>query len=328
MAGRVVAGDRQQHEERGDLGVRQALAVDLGLDERGHQVVAGLTFAVDRELRRELGQGPQRFAQDLHRRQLAEHLRVGGGDEHVRRGDDALAVGFGDADHVRDRHQRQPLCDQLDEVAAACGRRLLDDRAGVDADPGLDPRDLAGREGGRDEPAKLGVTGRVHREERLRGLEHLRRRVRELDAVARAEGLRVARDAADVLVQHHRPVGLAPLVGQVEDVLRGLVEGERLLAAQEGEVLVALLGRAPPEVERTEVDVGRVRGLRRGHAPTLAPALAAWPDGSGRAPGRLRAGRRRAKREPDRRVACQAGRAHERTHAPGGAVSRDGSRRG
>ena len=56
-------------------------------------------------------------------------------------------------------------------------------RLRVDADAVLDALDLARREGGGDEPAQLGVARRVHRQERLRGLEHLRRRVGELDAL-------------------------------------------------------------------------------------------------------------------------------------------------
>ena len=184
MAGRVVAGDRQQHQERRDLGVRQLLAVDLGLDERGHQIVSGMLLAERRLLVCELGQRPQRGAEQLERRALGHHLRVGGGDQRVGGVDDALPIGIGDADHVGDRLQRQPLGDQLDEVTTAGGRRLLDDSLGVGADPVLDPLDLAWRKRSRDEPAQLGVAGRVHRQEGLRGLQNLRGSVAELHALA------------------------------------------------------------------------------------------------------------------------------------------------
>ena len=79
-------------------------------------------------------------------------------------------------------------------------------RSRVGADAVLDARDLARRERRRHEPAQLRVARRVHRQERLRRLEHLGRRVAELHALARAERLRVARDRADVLVADDRPV--------------------------------------------------------------------------------------------------------------------------
>ena len=78
MAGGVVAGHRQQHEERGDLGVGEAVAVDLGLDQRGHQVVAGVLLAMLGQLGGELGERPQRFAEHLDRLAVAEELGVGG----------------------------------------------------------------------------------------------------------------------------------------------------------------------------------------------------------------------------------------------------------
>ena len=46
MARGVVTGHRQEHEEGGDLGVGEALAVDLRLHERRHQIIAGMLLAV------------------------------------------------------------------------------------------------------------------------------------------------------------------------------------------------------------------------------------------------------------------------------------------
>ena len=54
----------------------QALAVDLGLDERGHEVVAGVALAVGGELRRELRERPDRLAEDDDRLAPAADLRV------------------------------------------------------------------------------------------------------------------------------------------------------------------------------------------------------------------------------------------------------------
>jgi hypothetical protein len=66
--------------------------------------------------------------------------------------------------------------------AAARGRGLLDDLPRVAGDASLDARHLPRREGRRDEAAQLGVAGRVHGEEGLRGLQQLLRQVAELDA--------------------------------------------------------------------------------------------------------------------------------------------------
>ena len=255
MAGGVVARNREQHEESRDLVVRQALAVDLGLDEAGHQVLARVLLAVRGQLLGERRQRPQRFAQHFDRGAIAEGLGVGGRDEQVSGLDDALAVCLGHADHVRDRDQRQTLRDQRDEVAAAGRRHLLDDALGVGADPILDAGDLAWRERGGDEPAQLGVARCVHREEGHRCLEELGRGVGELHAVARAERLRVAGDPAHVLVANDGPVGLPALVGKTEEVLGWLVLGERALRTQPREVLVALLSGPAPEVQGSEVDL-------------------------------------------------------------------------
>ncbi len=48
LAGGVVAGDREQHEERRDLGVGEPGAFDLGVHQRAEQVVAGILDAVAR----------------------------------------------------------------------------------------------------------------------------------------------------------------------------------------------------------------------------------------------------------------------------------------
>ena len=265
MPGGVVAGHGQQHQERRDLGVSQPVAVDLGLHERRHQVVARMLLAVLGELVGELRQRPQGAAEHLDRLTVAEHLGVRCGDQRVRRLHDALAIGFGDTEHVGDRLQWQSLGDQLDEVTATRACRLGDDLLRVGANAVLDPGHLSRRERRRHEAPELGVARRVHREERLRRLEHLGRRVTELDALARAEGRGVARDSADVLVADDGPVMQSLLVAESEDVLGWLVAGDRHLVAKVFEIDVAGLGRQSPELERTEVGFA-TRVLRGGHA--------------------------------------------------------------
>ena len=111
-----------------DLGVGEPLAVDLGLHEGRHQVVAGVLFAVRRELGRELGQRPQRLAEHLDRRGGRRRTRGPATDTSTSAAETTRSRSASrHADHVRDRHQRQPLGDQLDEVAAAGRRGLLDD---------------------------------------------------------------------------------------------------------------------------------------------------------------------------------------------------------
>ena len=97
----------------------EALAVDLGLDEGGHQVVTGLLFAGAASSVANSRQRPQRLPEHLDRRSIAERLGVRGRDEQIGGLHHALAIGVGHADHVGDRHQRQSLGDELDEVATA-----------------------------------------------------------------------------------------------------------------------------------------------------------------------------------------------------------------
>ena len=178
-----------------------------------------MLFTVLCELGGELGQCPQRGAEHLDRLAIAEHLGVGGRDQRIGRLHHPLAVGLRHPEHVRDRLQREPLGYQIDEVATAGRGRILDDQLRIDTDAALDPGDLTRRERGGDETAELAVARRVHRQERLRSLEHLRRRVRELHTIAGAEALGVTRDTPDVLVADDRPVVHPALIGQTQNVL-------------------------------------------------------------------------------------------------------------
>jgi hypothetical protein len=124
---------------------------------------------------------------------------------------------------------------------------------------------LTGRERGGDQSAQLGVPGGVHRQKRLRCLEHLLGSVAELHALAGAEGRRITRDRADVLVTHDRPVVQPSLIAEPEDVLGRFVARERRVAAQDLEVPVALLRRLAPEVQGAEIAVAHRADLRGRH---------------------------------------------------------------
>ncbi len=130
VAGGLVARDHQQDEERRDLGRRQPLTVDLGLHQRGRQVLLRVDSAV-------LGvRGGVRA--DVHR-DLDELLVVLGDvlvpepEDHVGPVEDLLVVVLGDAHHVADHLQRQRAGQLRDHLTLAVGmcRRSSSRRGGV-----------------------------------------------------------------------------------------------------------------------------------------------------------------------------------------------------
>jgi hypothetical protein len=119
---------------------------------------------------------------------------------------------------------------------------VVDDALGVGLDPVADAGHLLGRERRRQQAPDLGVPGRVHGDEPLRGVEQLLRHRLEHDALAGQE----------VLVPHHRPEAL--VVGVLEQPVGDRpVPGDGPVAAQLGEGALALDGGGRPEVERGQV---------------------------------------------------------------------------
>ena len=268
VAGRVVAGDRQQVEECGDLRSAEPLAVDLGVHERRHQVVGRMLGALLGERGRHLRDRPDALPRQLERVAIPEDVGVAEVHQHLGGLLQALVVLTADADHLGDHPHRDLLGAELDEVALGVLKQLRDDLVRVERDPLLEARDLARREGRRDEPAQLRVARGVHRDERRRRLEHLRRRVEEHDAQPRAEGPLVARDAADVVIARQRPVAAAGHLGRQREALDRPPPGDRALAAQRRERLVALCRRVlQPELQRGQVEAesGGGRALDRAH---------------------------------------------------------------
>ena len=251
-----------------DLGVGEPLPVHLGLHEGRHQVVAGMLFAMGRKLGRELGQRPQRLAQHLHRLAVAEDLGVRDRHQQVGRRDDALAVLLGHSDHVGDRHQRQPLGDQLDEVAAP-GRRGRPPRSAARSTriPSSMRATWRGVNAADTSPRSLVWRGASIARNDCDASSSSGGASPNCVPLARAERPRVAGDAPDVLVADDRPVALAALAGEPEDVLRRLVLGDRSFAAQLGEVDVALLGGPPPEIEAPRSTSGESKPPRQPRSP-------------------------------------------------------------
>ena len=143
MPRRLVAGGREQDEERLELARRQPLAVDLGLDEPGRDVVARLAPARLAELAavgHQLGRIRARERQlaqlgvaqrDLGDRALAHHLRVGVPEQLVAEVDQQAAILDRQAHDLGEDPHRDLRGDRLDpvELVAARTRRARISRA-------------------------------------------------------------------------------------------------------------------------------------------------------------------------------------------------------
>ena len=127
VAGRLGARVLQQHEEHRELHLREAFAVDLGVEQHAHQVVARVVGPL----------GAHRVGVGEHRlRGLGAFFGGGVGVEpegELGPLEDLLAVLFGHAHEVGDRVQRQPQRDVAHEVALAA----LGDRVDHRVDPRL-----------------------------------------------------------------------------------------------------------------------------------------------------------------------------------------------
>ncbi len=124
VPGRLVAGHDQGDEEQVQLEVVEAVAVDLGLDEGGHQVVAGVgpaiggdVVAVHVDLGRRVGPGIRGGLE----------LGVVEGDHRVAELEHAVPVGLGQPDHLADDLERELGRHVLDELALALLAHVVDD---------------------------------------------------------------------------------------------------------------------------------------------------------------------------------------------------------
>lgn len=171
LAGGVVAGDGEQDEEGPDLLVGQALTVDLGVHERGHEVVGGIARAVRGELLCGLLEGRDEDRHRLERVRRDGEVGVGYRDGLLDEVGEWAVVGLGDADHPHDGHRRQPGGDARHEVAALARHKVGDDRLDVAGDAVLELADVPRGERRGDQAAEADVVLAVHRQERLRELQ-------------------------------------------------------------------------------------------------------------------------------------------------------------
>ncbi|MEZ5137741.1 MAG: hypothetical protein R2711_02860 [Acidimicrobiales bacterium] len=163
VAGGLVAGHAEQDEEHVELVLAQAVAVDLGVHERRHDVVAGARPAV---LDERVAVGV-----DLGRRHLA--VLVGGAEVLVLHADEAVApvedqvpVLVGHADHLADHLERQLGRHLLHELDLLAPGQAVEDALGLLVDVLDQAADHARREPGAHEPPVAAVLGRVHVEQR------------------------------------------------------------------------------------------------------------------------------------------------------------------
>ena len=249
VARRLVAGDRDQQEEEVEVHLRQPVAVDLGVEQRGDDVVARHLAPFGRE---RVGVHEHLDLRVLHF--FVGHLVLGvlAPDHPVAPLEELVPVGLRDAEHLGDHLQRELGRDVDHEVGGAGLDHLVEDLVGLLADAVLERADLAGREAPVHELAVARVLGRVHREHEVAALlEVVGLRLLEDHHSA---ALLVGRVGVAVAAHGHHVVVLgddpeAGTVGLGVLVHRGLV-------AEEREPLVRDALREAVSVE--QVDVGEL----------------------------------------------------------------------
>ena len=244
------AGGDEQHEERADFLGRHGLAVDLGVDEDGRQVVLRMLEPVLAEPEAVLA---ELLSGSLERRAAVCVLGVSGGEESPGEVEHARPIGLRHADHVADDVHGKDGGDLGDEVDLALGGDGVDDRPGTEPHRFLGAGDHARGEAAVDHASELGVLRRVRHDHRPDFRETLEV-VHHLDAVGGAERLPVAGGDGDILVAGQGPEALAG-VGV-------LVPRYGALAAKLGEGPVEIV--AQPEVEAGGVDLVQLEAGGRG----------------------------------------------------------------
>ena len=173
LSGGVIAGDDQQGEDRRDVVVGQPFAVNLGLDHRSHQVVLRLAASGGNEFMGDSVHGGDGLEHPGQRVGALQQSRITPAVGELRLVGDGAAVFLRDADHVADVVHRNQGGHLGDEVDFALVGDVVDDAPGVGDDVFVDAGQLFRRERRCHQAADLGVPGRIHRDEALRGVENL-----------------------------------------------------------------------------------------------------------------------------------------------------------
>ena len=159
VAGGLVAGDREQQHEHVELDLGEPVAVDLGVDELGHDVVARIGLALLGELvdvHVELGRRGRAVVAS------PAYSGSSSADHAVRPVEQQLAVVLRHAHDLGDRLQRQLGGEVVDEVARAALDDVVDDEDRPVLEVLLEQPDHARREALVDQQPVAGVLGRVH----------------------------------------------------------------------------------------------------------------------------------------------------------------------
>ena len=251
----LVAGDRDQEEEQVEVHLGETVAVDFGVEQRRHDVVARHLPAFGRDL--------VRVHEHLDLRVLHfffgdDVLGVFAPDHPVAPLEQLVPVFLGNAEHLGDHLEGELGGDVDHEVGGALLDHLVEDPVGLLADAVLEGADLPGGEAAVDQLAVARVLGRVHREHEVAPLlEVVRDRLLEHhDPAALLVG--GVRRAVAAYGDHVGVLGDDPEAGAVG--LRMLVY--RRLVPEEREPLVRdALGEA---VAVEQVDVGELHGYPSG----------------------------------------------------------------
>ena len=170
VARRLVAGDGDQQEEEVEVHLRQAVAVDLGVEQGRDDVVARHLAALGRE---RVGVHEHLDLRVLYFFVGHDVLGVLAPDHPVAPLEELVPVGLRDAEHLGDHLERELGGDVDHEVGLALLDHLVEDAVGLLADAVFERADLAGRETAVDELAVARVLGRVHREHEVAALLEL-----------------------------------------------------------------------------------------------------------------------------------------------------------
>ena len=133
VAGRLVAGDRQQQEVDVEVALVQRTAVDLGLDELGDDVLARalaplvgeLAAVVEHVLGRRVGEG--QVPVGLRDLRVDRELGVVLAEQRVAELDQVAVIGLRRAEHLGEDPHRQLRRDLGDEVELSLLERVVED---------------------------------------------------------------------------------------------------------------------------------------------------------------------------------------------------------
>ena len=198
---RVVARDREQDEERGDLVAGQRVLIVLGVNERGDEVVGRLGAPQICELVDECRELDARPEHGGHRIPAPEHIGVAGSEDDVGRVEHGVEFAAGDAHHVADDQERERLRERFDEIDLAAFTHLVDDLGADRLDRVEHALELFGGERASDDSPLPRVAWVVHADERSEELHRVGGQVGDRHGTpARAEVLRPAADLDHVRV--------------------------------------------------------------------------------------------------------------------------------